>query len=64
MHLKHYRNHKIALEAFNTETKLSTPKGTRSDLYTKFRRGEKLWQTSKTGISPKRASKFLIETSS
>lgn len=62
LHLKHYRNHAIALEAFNTETKVSMPKSTWSELYTKFSRGEKLWQTSKICISPKKASKFLIET--
>jgi len=62
LHLKHYRNHAIALEAFNTETKVSMPISTWSELYSKFKRGEKLWQKSEICISPKKASKFLKET--
>jgi len=62
LHLKHYRNHAIALEAFNTETKVSMPISTWSEPYSKFKRGEKLWQKSEICISPKKASKFLIET--
>jgi len=59
LHLKLYRNHAIALEAFNAATKLSMTKDTWSRLYNKFRRGEKLWQTSKIHISPDEASNFL-----
>ena len=62
LHLKHYRNHATALEAFNTETKVSMPISTWSELHSKFKRGEKLWQKSKICISPKKASKFLLET--
>ena len=61
LHLKLYRNHGIALKAFNTATKLSMPRDTWSRLYNKFRRGEKLWQTSKIHMSPDEASNFLIK---
>ena len=59
LHLKNYRNHRIARQAFNTETKISMPPTTWSRLYNKFRRGEKLWQTSELHLSPKQASKYL-----
>ena len=52
LHLKNYRNHGIARQAFNAATNLSMPEDTWSHLYNKFRRGEKLWQTSEIHISP------------
>ena len=62
LHLKHYRNHGIALKAFNAATKLSMSEDTWSRFYNKFRRGEKLWQTSQIQISPDEASNFLINS--
>ena len=59
LHLKNYRNHGIARQAFNAATNLSMPEDTWSHLYNKFRRGEKLWQTSEIHISPDEASNFL-----
>jgi hypothetical protein len=64
LNLKNYRSHAIARQAFNTETKISMPPTTWSRLYNKFRRGEKLWQNSELHLSPKKASKYLLNTKS
>ena len=61
LHRKLYCNHKIALQSFNTTTKLSMPLTTWSRLYNKFIKGVKLWQTSKLRISPAIASTFLTK---